>query len=68
MLRIHEMLVRIRSRIQIRGSITLTKMDPDPDLDPDPDPDADWDPAFFVSDLQDVNEKKIFKVFLLLTF
>ncbi len=37
-------------------------------MDPDSDPDADADPVIFVSDLQDVNNKKIFNVFCSLLF
>jgi hypothetical protein len=59
-MRIHDILVWIRIRIWIRGSMPLTN---------DPDPDADSDPAIFVIDLQDANRKQIFlKVFLLITF
>ncbi len=49
MLRIHEILIRIR----IRGSIPLTNG-------------SDPDPAIFVTDLQDVNNKLL--VYLLITF
>jgi hypothetical protein len=51
MLRIHDILARIRMWIRIRGSMPLT-MDPDPDSDLDPDPDPD--PSIFI-DLQDAN-------------
>jgi hypothetical protein len=45
---IHEFLVRIWVRIQIRGSVHLTK---------DPNPYSDPDPAIFAIDLQDANKK-----------
>jgi hypothetical protein len=56
-IRIHDILVRIR----IRGSMPLTNTDPDsvPDADPDSDPDADPKPALFEIDLQDVNKNII---------
>jgi hypothetical protein len=58
-LRIHEILVRIR----IRGPKHLIN-----GPGPDPDPDADPDPAIFVSDLQDINKKIIFQLFCFLLF
>ena len=63
MLRIHDILVWIRIRI---GSA-----DPCLELmDPDSDPEADADPAIFVTDLQDANQKLIFYffIFMLITF
>jgi hypothetical protein len=51
-LRIHEILVRIRI-----GDLYLRLMDPNPDSDPDP--------AIFVSDLQDVNKKVFFSYYFL---
>jgi hypothetical protein len=57
-LRIHGILVRIRIRIRICGSVPHGRIDSDPDSAPDP--------AIFVSGLQDGNLKII--LFLLPTF
>ncbi len=57
MLRIHEILVWIRIRIWIRGSMPLTNGS---GFGPDSVRDADPDPADFVIDLQDANKKLIF--------